>query len=229
MKKLNWKYAAAGRWIVLACATCLLLFTMSTQASPAKIKFGKELLKFDDISNYSAVPSGYGVLDWNNFYALDAVNYYDNPSGYEAGLKSANNVLFNSGGYPASISSSGYAFVLNSAYLTGAWNDNLQVQVQGYFLGKLVYTKTYTLSAVKPTLVTFPSQLVSEVVFTSFGGTYHSAYSPYSGEHFSTDNVTVTLLPIPVKVYGLVPNLELAPASAAPGDGAPRPRSQPLV
>ncbi len=187
MKKLSWKYAAA------TCGACLLLFTVSAQAAPAPVHFGRELIKFDDLGG-SVVPFGYGTLSWNGFYVLDAVNYDLNPSGYLAGMKSPNNVLYSSGS--ASISSSRYAFILNSAYLTGAWNDNLQVTIQGYYFGKLVYSRTYTLSAVKPTLITFPGQLVTEVVFTSFGGTHHGGY-PGSGEFLATDNVTATILPIP--------------------------------
>jgi hypothetical protein len=193
MKKQNWKYAVTGRLVATACVAGLLLLAVSAQAS-----LGKALLKFDNFANGSAITNGYGDLSWANFYALDAVNYSLNPSGYEAGIMSPNNVLYNGGSSPAAIYSDKYAFILNSAYLTGAWNDNLQVQIKGYFLKKLVFSRTIILSATQPTLVKFPNKLVTEVDFYSSGGTDHAAYSG-SGEHFATDNVSVTVYPIPVQ------------------------------
>jgi len=194
MKKQSWKYAVTGRLVATACTVGLLLFAMSAQAS-----LGKELLKFDDLGS-SAVTNGYGDLNWENFGVLDAVNYGLNPSGYQAGMVSTSNVLYNSGAAPAAIYSDKYAFILNSAYLTGAWNDNLQVQIKGYFLKKLVYSRTIILSATQPTLVKFPNKLVTEVDFFSSGGTDHGAY-PGGGQHFATDNVSVTVYPIPVKPF----------------------------
>jgi len=188
MKILNWKYVPVGRMIATACAAGLLLFTMSANASPT---FGKELLTFDTLE--SDVPFGYGNLIWSNFFVLDGDSYVDGESGYKAGVISSPNVLYNSYGDPASISSE-YAFILNSAYLTAAWNDNLQVEVQGYFLNRLVYTRTYTLSAVAPKLIVFPGILVTKVVFTSSGGTLHEGYDG-NGEHFATDNLSVTVFP----------------------------------
>lgn len=194
MKKTSWKKIAA------ACGVCLFLFTMSSQAGPASFKFGVELATFDSLgSEEGAIANGYGSLNWANFYSLDGVNYGE-PSGYEAGVISSNNVAFNAYGYPAAIYSDNYAFMLKSAYLTAAWNDNLHVQVKGYFLGRLVYTRTYILSATTPTLVKFPSALVSEVDFIASGGTPY-----YDGDatHFAMDNLSYTVLPIFIKPFTL--------------------------
>jgi hypothetical protein len=195
MKNMSWKYAAA------ACVAGLLLFTLPANASLSIVKptFGKQLLKFDNISSSSAVPNGYGSVSWYNFYTLNGLDYSGNPSGYEAGVVSSSNVLYNGDGSFAEIFSDGYAFILDSAYLTGAWNDNLHVQVTGYYNGKQVYSRTYVLSATKPTLISFPNKLVTVVDFDSYGGTPHSGYSS-GGEQFATDNVTITVLPIPVKL-----------------------------
>jgi len=210
MKKLIGKYVAA------ACGACLLLFTPQANAAPAPVHFGKQMVQFDNLSSGSSVPYGYGWLGWYNFYALDP-STLDLVSGYLAGLKSPNNVILNSsspGVVPtiaeanltpnllaySEIYSSRYAFILNSAYLTAAWNDNLQVTVRGYYYGRVAFTRTYTLSAVRPTLVTFPSQLVTWVDFYSSGGTHHVGYAGL-GTQFAMDNLTYVILPIPVLLF----------------------------
>ena len=76
------------------------------------------------------IPDGYHGLIWNNFAELDGVNL-GQPSGYGAGVVSPPTVAFNAGGYPAGLIAPG-PFSLLSAYLTAAWNDNLQVEVIGY-------------------------------------------------------------------------------------------------
>lgn len=177
MKKLSLKNIAA------ACAAGLFLFTMSAAAAPG----GTELLTFDSLNagtDGSPIPAGYGYLNWNNFYALDGVDY--GLSGYQYGVISPKDVAFNAYGNPASISSQ-YLFVLNSAYLTAAW-ENMQVQVKGYFLNKLVYTRVYNINTSTPTLVRFPPNvLVTDVVFTSS-----------NNSQFAMDNLSVKIIPIPL-------------------------------
>ena len=189
MKTLHWKNLA------VAISACLFLFTVPARAT-LLVHFGQELLTFDDLaSDYPPVPNGYGALSWSGFTVLDAVTYEGNPSGYRAGLRSASNVIFGSGS--ASIGSFGYAFALRTVYLTAAWNDNLQVTVQGYYLGKLEYFRTYKLSAVSATQIKLPSLPVTSVVFTASGGTHHAGYIG-SGPFFAMDNLTVTILSTPV-------------------------------
>jgi hypothetical protein len=149
-------------------------------------------LTFDDLGNFVNVPNGYGGLNWNYFQTLDAVNYTLNPSGYEAGMVSASNVLWNTSS-PASITNAN-PFNLYSAYLTAAWNDNLQVEVQGYSSGTLIYDNTYTLSATNRMLINFNYLDVTEVDFYASGGTPHPGYSG-SGTLFAMDNVNVTTGP----------------------------------
>jgi hypothetical protein len=186
MKKISWKSALVGRLVAAACAACLLLFTLSATVAHAA------LLNFDTIGE-NAIPQGYGNLMWDNFYVLDAADYANNPSGYLAGMVSAKNVAYNAFADPATISTSDKGFfILNSAFLTGAWNDNLVVTVKGYLFGGLVYTKRYTLSATHPTLIRFPAVPVQRVVFSSSGGTNHG-YDD-SGEHFAMDNLNVTVI-----------------------------------
>ncbi len=155
---------------------------------------------------YGTIPNGYYGLNWSTFYVLTPVESL--PSGYNPGLQSPPNVAFNNNGTPASITSS-YPFNLISAYLTAAWNDNLQVEVQGKLAGVLVYDNTWTLSTTAPTLITFNYIGVDEVDFTSSGGTHHAAYS-YYGTQFAMDNLSVQSLTT-ISGYGSVPNAGINP------------------
>jgi hypothetical protein len=150
------------------------------------------ILTFDDLPGPgtfgSAVPSGYGGFQWYNFNYLDGMDF--TASGYQNGVLSANNVAFNGSGNPAELSSSG-PFDLNSAWLTAAWNDGLQLEVQGFAGGTLLYDQTYTLNAAAPTLLAFNYLGVDEVSFSSSGGINHGYDG--SGTQFVMDNLTVSV------------------------------------
>ena len=147
MKITSWKH------IVAASSACLLLLTVPANAILLPpIHFGKQSVNFDIFPSGNSVSYGYGGLGWDNFYTLDP-STLDRPSGYMMGLISPNNVILNSPSVGVSVPSfvpnaplaysviygTRYAFMLNSAYLTAAWNDNLKVTVVGYYYGRLIY------------------------------------------------------------------------------------------
>ena len=109
-------------------------------------------------------------------------------------MVSSNNVAFNASANTATIS--GATFNLNSAYLTGAWNNGLQLRVEGYANGTKTYDNTYTINATGPTLIDFNYLGVDSVDFNSFGGTQNPGFTS-SGEQFVMDNLSVTLVPEP--------------------------------
>lgn len=146
---------------------------------------------FDDLGTGGTVPNGYLGVNWNNFSYFNGITYGGNPSGYQAGVISVSNVAYNPFGNPASITSPN-PFDLHSAYLTAAWNDNLQLRAQGYSRGNLVYDQTYTLQATMPTLINFDFLGVTEVDFTPSGGTPHLPYGTGSATHFAMDNVLLS-------------------------------------
>jgi len=184
--------------------------TLLTLVSSAGMAMGQgHLLTFDDLAapavDGSAVPNGYGGLQWDNLNYLDGLS--DNlpgPNGYVYGIVSPDNVAFNANSQPGTIT--GPAFTLNSADLTGAWRDGLQVEVQGYVGNTLTYDNTYTVNSTGPTLVTFDYVGVDKVVFSTSGGTFNPvyddpAYGPGIGknapaEEFAMDNVTINS-PVP--------------------------------
>lgn len=133
------------------------------------------------------VSDNYNGFTWNNLGVEDGITSVN--TGYYVGTISPNNVCYNEFGNPGSMTSSA-PFNFYSAYLTGAWNDGLQVEVQGYTSGVLLYDNTYTLSSTSPIPIAFNYLGVDEVDFNSFGGTHNPNYV-YYGEQFLMDNVVV--------------------------------------
>jgi Autotransporter beta-domain len=148
-------------------------------------------INFDDIPE-GAISNGYKNLDWNNFSILNSTTYSINPSGYLNGTVSPSNVAYNAYANPAYFEST-RAFTLRSAYITGAWNNGLQVTVTGYRNGSQAYTQTYTVNSTSPTQITFNWSNLSKVNFSSAGGT-DGGYAG-GGEHFALDDLLISYGP----------------------------------
>ena len=79
-------------------------FISGSVATPTSYPYGLVTIGFDDLpGTLLPIPNGYNNLNWNNFFYLDGVNYFGNPSGYQNGVVSPNNVGYNAFGNPASI------------------------------------------------------------------------------------------------------------------------------
>ena len=148
------------------------------------------LLDFDTgLTDGAAIPNGYGGLNWDNFRALNADSYV--PSGYQNGTVSHPFVALNENpDFVADVAtiSSPAPFDFNSVYLTGAWNDGLQILVQGYIGATLTYSQTVTTSYYSPTLFDANYLGVNGVVFTvTDPGTVIQA----GGTYFAMDNLTI--------------------------------------
>jgi len=142
------------------------------------------IIGFDDLdgSGNQAIPNGYAGLNWNNFYTYDATNdpAHLSPSGYDFSVISPNNVAFNGGANPVTVSSN-TIFNLNSVYLHSVWRDGLQVQVIGFRAGVPVpgdgQTFTLNASATTPSLITLDYVGVDSVQFIPSGGTQYGPAS----------------------------------------------------
>ena len=171
-----------------------LLFTTTLLAA---LNANAALITFDDLvptTDGNPMPAGYAGLSWNNFFYINGNLNGINPSGYQAGVVSADIVVGNGYGQPALVGSS--AFNLVSAYLTAAWKDNLQLTVTASLGGVQKYQEVYTLSATAPTLLNFNFWDVDSVKFATSGGTTHSGYDS-TGNQFVMDNLTVAAVPEP--------------------------------
>ena len=146
------------------------------------------LINFDSgLSDLSLIPNGYGGLTWSNFAASDT-STYTSPNGYINGVVSPQYVAFDAFGSPATFSSA-TPFTFNSAYLTAAWNNGLNVQVDGYLGTTLVHSLSLVLDTTGPALEQFNWANIDSVTFTPSGGTpagYNGA-----GTHFAMDNLTI--------------------------------------
>ncbi|MBD2212249.1 PEP-CTERM sorting domain-containing protein [Nostoc linckia FACHB-104] len=146
------------------------------------------VIDFDDLpGDIDWIQNGYKGFNWNNFAYLNSANY-DNPSGYKNGTVSNPNVAFNSSGKPAYVSINSGQFDFNSAYLTGAWNNGLNILVEGFFNGNKKYSQTINVLSTSPTLFNFNFLGIDQLKFTSFDGV-NAGYGRY-GKHFVLDNFT---------------------------------------
>jgi hypothetical protein len=136
------------------------------------------VLGFDDLPDMSPVPLGYAGLNWSGFDALGELDPWFG-GGYENGLVSPPNVVFNSYGGNGEISAS-TPFNLVSAYLT-AGLAGMQVKVVGYVSNYLAYDQIYALSETAPTFVTF-----------NYFGVTDVAFIPEPMTQFVMDNLTVS-------------------------------------
>lgn len=177
----------------LAAGAGLLLAVTSSNA--------QELITFDDLtlSTYGGpIPNGYAGFEWDSFGALDPQSYPSDPVGYLSGMVSPRQVAFPAyvgsldGPTTGGFHSSGSVFDLNSAYLTSAWNDGLQVEVLGFVRGQLTYSSAFTLDTTGPTLVNFNYLGIDRVTFSSQGGIPHGNPGG-GGSHMVIDNLVVTI------------------------------------
>lgn len=137
--------------------------------------------------DYDYMPVGYGGLSWENMGILDGSIYFPY-SGYVNGAVSGTHVAFNTYAQ-VGVMNDGENFDFNSAYLTAAWNNELNMEVIGYDNGVEQYRRTLVLSYYTPTLVNFNFLDIDTVTFRSWGGTDIVGDSG-AGEHFAMDNLT---------------------------------------
>jgi hypothetical protein len=184
----------------------ILALSFAVIAVDADANANASTLLFDDISG--SISNGYGGLNWNN---MEVVNVTTVPnSGYINSTISGTNVAFNASGNPASIASN-TAFDFNSAYLTGAWNDGLSIQVNALLAGVTKYSRTVVVNTTAAQLFNFDFVGIDQLQFSSFGGTRNSTFNG-SGNQFAMDNFVFnepivsgsTSVPEPFTIIGTI-------------------------
>lgn len=152
------------------------------------------VLTFDDVSTSSAIPAGYGGLDWSNFYShtgIDTFNY--GGTGYVNGLVSGTQDVYNANATAATVSAiSAQGFNLADAYFTGAWNNGLKIVADATFENGQHDSKTFFVDTTGPVDEHFNWSGLASVTFTSSGGTPQLGLTG-SGTHFVMDNFNTTL------------------------------------
>jgi len=161
------------------------------------------VITFDDLSVTStglaiaSIPNGYQSLTWSNMDVVNAVREatLNGTNGGYYGMVSPSNVALNAFGGSAEIDAQGTNFDFLSTYLTGVWNSNLNIEVEGFRSGTLLYDTTVVASATSPTLFTFDYSDIDRLYFSSFGG--QPAYTPVPEYEFVMDNMTIEFVPEP--------------------------------
>jgi hypothetical protein len=170
------------RRFTMICALAIALLASSNAVA--------DIVTFDDIAE-GTIPNGYAGFNWGQFGVAEGALH---GAGYANGVVSPDNVAFNEWANVAMISDG--AFNFEGAYLTGAWNDGLNVNIKGYLGGAVVYDTTVVTSAYMATWFDFDYLNVDALEFTSFGGIAVPGWNG-SGEHFAMDNFTVSAVPVP--------------------------------
>ncbi len=166
------------------------------------------LITFNNTNTTAEQPlyPGYGGLDWQNVQTMNTnwwVSMGAPINGYVSGAVAPPTVAwvpsdgFFSNTATATISS-GTPFSFESAALTSAWNDNLQLQVTGYLNGQIVGSQSVTLNPWSPTIVNFNFPQVDTVKMVASGGTYDPAFPVPEGSS------PQSLPPTPLFVIGEV-------------------------
>ncbi len=125
------------------------------------------LLTFDNLSpgsSYGVIPNGYGGLQWQGFGVIAGTQFPT--TAYYTGMVSPTNVAFDFDQYDrrAYISSS-TPFNLDSAYLTSGIYAPMQIEVQGFAGGQMIFDNTYPVQASVPTLINFDYVGVNSLEF----------------------------------------------------------------
>jgi len=188
------------RTFMLPLACCALLISSALPIA------GQTLITFDDISiptndftTLTSITNGYQGLNWSNCFAANVpyqTSLFGVTNGANYGMISPPNIAFNGSGNPAEIDSSGTNFNFLSVYLTGIWNNNLNIEVEGFGGTNLLYDQSVVASATSPTLFTFNYLGIDRLTFDSFGGE-PAGFSGGSGEQFAMDNLSVEFIPEP--------------------------------
>jgi len=188
------------RSVLLSFLSLAILMSLATSAR------SQTLVTFDDFDlshahAYSTnIPNGYQGLNWTNFGIVNGIlqssalgGYL---SGYNYGMVTPSNVAYNAFGNPAEIDSPGTNFSFLSAYLTGAWNSNLNIEVEGFNGAAEIYDTNVVASATNPTLFTFNYLNINRLYFNSYGGEL-AGFGGGAGENFVMDNFDFEFIPEP--------------------------------
>lgn len=152
------------------------------------------VLTFDDLTpvELGTIFDGYGGFNWDQFGYLNGAQHAPG-SGYDNGTVSGDYVAFNEFANVATIDDGLFDFT--SAYLTAAWNDGLNITVEGWNSGSLLYSTTVVVDTTGPTLFTFDYLGIDSLVFNSFGGVNVGLGG--SGAHFAMDDFTFNESQVP--------------------------------
>jgi hypothetical protein len=199
-------FAMKARLLTLPLA-CFAMLTLSAATTRSQT-----VVTFDDLSEtgsgafFSSKYQGYMGLTWSNIACNNAIlftniSFNGGPTngltGNFYGMVSPSNVAVMIPGCEIDSFATNFNFL--SAYLTGFWNSNLNIEVQGYRDANVIYDKTVVASATSPTLFTFDFSNINRLYFEAYGGQdagFPPAYG-LGGTAFIMDNFMFEFIPEP--------------------------------
>lgn len=150
------------------------------------------VITFDDLpaTEVDTIQSGYQGLNWGNEFwtSVAYINKNTLPgTGFANGVVSGSYTAFNNFATTSTIT--GDIFNFNGTYLTAAWNNGLQVEVNGFLNNVLLFTQTVILNTSSAQWFDFNYTGINKLSFRSWGGTPTNPGE--GGEHFVMDNFTI--------------------------------------
>jgi hypothetical protein len=161
-----------NRFRTLTVAAALMLAAVPAQA---------QLIDFEDRLG-GPVPNGYMGFNWNNFNSILRAGL---PAGGYQNMD-GNAAIFNANGNPATVSGAG-TFHFHSALIGAAWNNGLNVQVQGLLDGDVLFSSALTVGTAAAQTFVFGWSGINGLRFVTSGGV-HAGYAG-SGTHIMMDNM----------------------------------------
>ncbi len=141
----------------------LIIGLLSTSWATASV------ITFDNVyagTAWSAVHDGYEGFNWDQFGVVH--KDYLPGSGYANGAVSGEYVAYNQGANVAT--ASGTSFDFSGAFLTSAWENTLDIQVDGYSGAAILYTQTVNAVKSGPTWFQFDYLGIDTLKFVSISG-----------------------------------------------------------
>jgi hypothetical protein len=175
MEKMNTKKS-------LAIALALSFGLLGRTAAQA------EVITFDDLPQIEfadVISNGYQGFDWSWFGYIHQAALPN--TGFEQGVVSGQYAAYND--FAATATTSGSLFDFNGAFLTGAWNDGLNIEVTGSTNGLASYSKTVVVNSTQAQWFDFNFLGIDSLSFRSYGGERNPLLDG-EGEHFIVDNFT---------------------------------------
>lgn len=166
----------------LAIAMALSFGLLGSTATHAKV------ITFDDLPQVEfadVISNGYQGFDWSWFGYIHQAALPN--TGFEKGVVSGQYAAYND--FAATATISGSRFDFNGAFLTGAWNDGLNIEVTGSANGLASYSKTVVVNSAQAQWFDFNFLDIDSLSFRSFGGEKNRLLDG-EGEHFILDNFT---------------------------------------
>jgi hypothetical protein len=152
------------------------------------------ILTFDDVAvltgDAEVTLGSYGGLNWSNMAVVNGSTIGGGTLGYNGGRVSGAYVAYNRFGTQAKVENGTFDFI--SVYLAAVFRNGLQVQVQGFLNGNLLYDETVRLLDASATpgagaqKFEFNFNGIDQLTFSSFGGSIADLGG--FGPQFTMDN-----------------------------------------